>query len=1039
VAIPLLLAALLSLTVLPTGGPGGALHAPPSPVASPGPPAIAPVAARPSFPASGAPYIESTIDLRNQTLRAGSFVPGDGLFPYSPCYAQSVNLIYVANTGTNYVTILSAVNHSLVGYLPVDTDGAEFCQVAGGNVYFAGAVLHLVQVFNTTTQELVANITIPGAGVLSFAYNSVQNWVYISVVTRPWTVTAISNVNFSLLVSQSIRNAPATTVFDPVNNELYIGDDSDNANVLNATTLAYITNITIGLSPQSGVWDPLNNMVFLGAEAPYNADDLAEVNPVNNSVVALLTMNGWPNYTAMSPSGQWLYFAMSPGFNVTVMNATNISQQYTIQIGTAPDGIAFDSATDEIVTANQATNNVTFINATTDRVDDTVAVGVSPAGLAYDPTTADLFIADPTGDEALVWSVLQNRMVGSVPLPGAPTEMVYDATSGSIFALRPAAGLLSEIDPTSLEVQESWVVPFGSPSFAVDSAAGQYFASNSVNFTIDVGRLSDGAPIATIATIQPSDLQYCPATGLVYAVVGGDGDELIAIEPANDSVVATGGIGLIGAGIACNPFNGDVYVTNQRAFNVSVLNGTTLAYAGSYTNGGGGSGVDFDSQNAELLAASDNPPLVQTALIPGNLTLLDTRNGSVVATLPSAVDPGAVAYDPANDTFFVANGGSGTVSIVQPNTAPPKVASVSLSPSLYYYSVGSAFNATALATSIFGVPCPPGVSYSWRVSPADLATPSGTNSSTEGFVASGTTGTGSITVNASFDGGSAAATAPLQVVGASTVPLASASISPTSQTLLAGGSQVFSATALLQGGGPAPTSTVYDWSLSPITLGTLNSTSGTVVNFTASAVGSGKLTVSVYYGGSYEFATSSITILAAVPEVVARLVLSPSAPSVAEAGSLLFSAIAYDAAGSNISGLATYDWQLEAPALGTLVNAPGYRESYSAGNSSGNVSLSVRASLNGSSVWANTTIDVLPPATNGSNGHGSSGSLFSRVPLWAWAGLVVLVVVAAAVLVLARRRPPPPTLVPVTPFEPGYIDSLGVEVPAEEADEPTPT
>jgi DNA-binding beta-propeller fold protein YncE len=1034
VAVPVLVALMLGLTLLPLVGPETSHHAA-APPAPPTVPPIAPVAGRPTPLASGSPYIENTIDLRNQTLRSGNFIPGDGLYPYTPCFSASSNRIYVTNVATNYVTVLDAVNHALIGYLPVDTDGSVYCQVARDHVFIAGGDLHLIQVFNSTTDTLIANITIPGAGVLSFGYNPVLNWVYVSVVTRPWSVTAISNVNFSLLAVQYVRNAPAATLCDPVDDELYIGDDSDNVNVLNATTLAFITNITIALSPQGGAWDPLNDRVFLGAQAPYNTDDLAEVDPVNNTVVAFLTLNGWPNYTAVSPSGQWVYFSMFPGHNVTMINATNLSEQYTFPIGTSPDGITFDAATNEVVTANQATSNLTFLNATTGRVDFTVADGETPTGLAYDPRTDDLFVSDASNNEVLVWNTSSNAMAGSIPLPGGPTRAVYNAATSSVFVLQPGDGLVSEINESTLGVVHAWSVPLAAASFAVDAADGQLFVSDTSGFAIDVYSLSTGAPIASITQVEPTTLEYCPTTGWVYAVAGADDDGLIAIDPANDSFVAGGSVGLLSVGIACNPFNGNVYVTSQRTFSVSVLNGTTLANVAYYANQGGGSGVAYDTENAELLAASDNPPLVQTALIPGNLTIIGTVNDSIVATIPAAVDPDAAVYDPASNTFFVANEGSGTVSVVQPNTAPPRISSARLSPSVLYYPTGTNFTVTATTTSIYGVPCPPGVSFVWRVAPTTLAVESGANSAVETFQASATAGTGTVLVNATFDGATVTASAPLDVVGGTVVPLASAAVAPSSASLLVGAYQPFAAAALLQNGAPAPPAAVYTWSLAPISLGSLNSTSGTVVNFTAGSVGPGTLSLSVFYAGSYAYATAAINVIASVPDVVSRLVLSPSAPTVVEDTSVTLTALAYDPSGGNISSAATYHWQLIGTAVGSLALAPGFQQSYTAGNATGNDSLSVRATLNGATVWANTTIRVIAPAPHGTPGGGGSTSLFGPLPIWAWAVLVGVLVVVGAILLLRRRTPPPPSESIQTP-DGDYVETSGVDVSAEPVDPP---
>ncbi|HEY6237716.1 MAG TPA: hypothetical protein VIZ68_00825, partial [Thermoplasmata archaeon] len=317
-----------------------------------------------------------------------------------------------------------------------------------------------------------------------------------------------------------------------------------------------------------------------------------------------------------------------------------------------------------------------------------------------------------------------------------------------------------------------------------------------------------------------------------------------------------------------------------------------------------------------------------------------------------------------------------------------------------------------------------------------LATPTVLNVSTERFVTQSRTGVGSIELNASLGGTWVRAVVPLQVNGPPPTPLASASVTPSTSTLLVGATQPFAASALLVGGAPAPLSTTYTWTFTPLALGSLNSTTGTAIAFTASAPGTATLTLSVFYGGSYAFASAAVMIRSSTPPVISRLTLAPLDPTVELSGNLTFVAVAFDAAGNNVSALATYHWQLAAPSLGSLAFAPAYREPYVAGTLAGTDVLEVRASLGGAEVFANTTIALIVPTgsggPNGTSGGGSALDALGHVPGWLWIVLGVAVVVGVAVVLLRRRSPPPapPTEDGSGPFEATVV---GIEVAEGEA------
>ncbi|HEY6239003.1 MAG TPA: hypothetical protein VIZ68_07460, partial [Thermoplasmata archaeon] len=740
-----LLTAIVPVAGSGAGAPGipapGAVH----PSASPAVVAISPAA-------PGLPFVESTIVLSNRTVVSGNALPGDGNRPYAVAYSDPHRLIYIGSWGTDFLTVVDAANHTLVGYVPVNTTGVTDLLVAGDLLYVCGFNQNLVQVVNTTQGRVVANISI-GTSPAALAWDPVHDRVLVTVATRPWFLYAISNQNFTVVGSQVIRNSPGVVVYDPIDNRIFVGDGGSNVNVLDGTTLGYITNLTMGFDPWSGIWDPANDLLYMAAQ---ESDNVTIIDPAADVVIGKVQIGGEPSATALDPSGRWLYVASGERNNVTRIDTSDPTQHFSIPTGPHPVGLAYDAATGEGVTANFIGNNLTFFNGSTGALDFTVANGFTPQGMAYDPATDEVYISESSEGTVFVWNVTQGRLSDAIPVPGSPTQLVYDGATGRVLVLRSYAGLVSEIDDRTHAIVASFPVVPGSIAMAADPTDDRLYVADAAGGGIQGFRLSTGAATTVINATLPNALQYCPRTGLVYAVVGYLDDQVMAIDPTQDRPVVNGSAGLIGTSILCDPFADRLYVTNQRTQNVSVLNATSLVGVGSLLVGAGGQGADYDLLNAEL-SVSDS--------YDNTISVLGALNQSLVATLAVGVSPGTVVYVPTLDAVFVANVGSGTVSIVEPGSPPPTLQTLTISPTVLSILEGVSAPVVAHPTSNYGIPLISGVNYSWSVSPTTLGTAIDNGPGQANFTAGGATGFGYLSVNATYRGLSLRASIPVQVLG----------------------------------------------------------------------------------------------------------------------------------------------------------------------------------------------------------------------------------------------------------------------------------
>jgi len=132
--------------------------------------------------------------------------------------------------------------------------------------------------------------------------------------------------------------------------------------------------------------------------------------------------------------------------------------------------------------------------------------------------------------------------------------------------------------------------------------------------------------------------------------------------PSN-TVIANISVGLKPWGVAYDPSNGYVYVTNAGSNNVSEINGTTnTVIGGIYLEGTEGlEGIAYDSSNGYAYITNWNASMVLVIAIIG---------GSIVFLFTIAVEknPVGVTYDPSNGYVYVANAGSNSVSVINGTT-----------------------------------------------------------------------------------------------------------------------------------------------------------------------------------------------------------------------------------------------------------------------------------------------------------------------------------------------------------------------------------
>lgn len=682
--------------------------------------------------------VSRTLVLSNDTLLPGNVRVSPGGHPAQEAFDSKNSLMYASNSGSDSVLVLDPTTGEFLqplllnvspSFLAIDPlngllylDNSSTSSVEAVNVT-SGAVMAYVTVgqfpqalaydpsagvmvvaeqgsnelsfINATSNSFEANVSAPG-GPWGVAFDSRDGGLYVtdrSAGNSSWSFNCTGEVSeyagngtFSHLRDLWVGYSPTGIAFDPVNGDLYVANSYlCGVSVLDPTTDAVLTTIAAPAGELLGIpvpWfvavDPVTDRVFVTVTEVIQGLDgfLMVIDGASNRLVTSVVVGGKVTDVVDDPSLGQVLISDPSAMTVAAVSTTSLAVEAEFFAGTEPGQTIFNPVNGLVYVLDPPARDVFAIDPRTDRVVDRIQVGEYADSLTYDPVTGNVFVGLFYESEIVAINVttdVAGLQVTDVDRNGYtgdnPAAVAFDASVGRLFnsegfpkgiSANVWHGFVDARAAVSGNLQaaiELGAVPTGN-TLALDSSGQHlYVPTSSTNGT--------GIAVVDASRLAQTEYVLVTSTQIAHWILGNDS---ILFDPGNDRVY----LGDFGGGSVSVLDSGRNLTLVDR---LPLPSPTALAY---------------DAARGYVYVASQN----------GTVTVVNGSTSTIVATAPVGELPDGLALDPSTNQLFVANNGSGTLSILDLGTAlSPLVVSVSVNESTVPFAGNVTFSASATGGS----------------------------------------------------------------------------------------------------------------------------------------------------------------------------------------------------------------------------------------------------------------------------------------------------------------------------------------------------
>ena len=282
-----------------------------------------------------------------------------GLASYGIDLNPQTNRAYVANTGSNNVSVIDTASNVNVGTIsgilaPVDLA----VNPTTNRVYTANKNTDTLTVINGASNSVAATVSL-GANTepLGVAVNPATNRVYVSTQLTN-QVHVINGANNSSLGTISVGSGPRDVEVNPTTNRVYVANFlSNTVSVIDGGSNAVIATIPVGAGPTGIGVNPTTNRIYV---ANQSGGTVSVIDGGSNAVIGTIS-GGSPTYVGVNPNTNTVYVSNFAQNSLSIVNGATNAIVGTVPVGSAPYGVRANPATGRVYVANSESLSVTVV------------------------------------------------------------------------------------------------------------------------------------------------------------------------------------------------------------------------------------------------------------------------------------------------------------------------------------------------------------------------------------------------------------------------------------------------------------------------------------------------------------------------------------------------------------------------------------------------------------------------------------------------------------------------------------------------------
>lgn len=461
-----------------------------------------------------------------------------------------------------------------------------------------------------------------------------------------------------------------------------------------AGTKVYVTHVTTTIDTSRGT--------------------ISVIDTSDNSVSAVISVDGTPAGVAFNPAGTRAYVAHSG--SVSVINTSTNEAIATIPVGGSPNGVAVNAAGTRVYVSN-LNGSVAVINTNTNaKVTDVTPIGGEATAVAVNPSGSAAYVPNYMVQDGLwvsnglaVVNTATNTVIGKIKTSEAPDDVAINAAGTRAYVMNYGEGVPGSVSVVDI-VQP--VVSIGNVEVTEGNSGTKNAAftvslskASATPVTADFATVNGTATAGTDYTAKSGTVSFAPnqTSATINVIVAGDtvveSDEAFTVKlsaPSGATLGTSTATGTIRNDDTSVSISNATVVegnsgTKAAAFTVSLSKALPTAVSVNYAtaNGTATAGTDYTAASGKVTFAAGTTSQVVNVNVLGDTAVENNETFTVAlsaptvgATLGNATGTGTIRND---DTVVsigdasVTEGNSGsksagfTVSLSKASAVPVSV------------------------------------------------------------------------------------------------------------------------------------------------------------------------------------------------------------------------------------------------------------------------------------------------------------------------------------------------------------------------------